>query len=126
MSRLKWSEIRAGLRRECSVPEPGEAKRFWIDFRARARLGPGPEAVGSAPLRPWVWRWRWALATVAVVGLLVFPLTRRVGSEQTREAGSEIEAIEVFVPYSALMIMQDQESGASVVWLADLEPGKDT
>jgi hypothetical protein len=59
------------------------------------------------------------------VAFAVFVTLSRPGDgTQTPQLASAVEEIEVFVPYSTMMIMQD-DSGASMVWLADVEIGKD-
>jgi len=126
MPHLKWKDIRRALQRETRVPEFPKEEAFWADFRAHASLGPGPTAGDVASHVPTAWRWGWALAATLAVTLLLFPLVKPEKEEHLVMANSAIEEIEVFIPYSSIIIMQDAKSGVSIVWLADLETGKDT
>ena len=49
------------------------------------------------------------------------PTTRGLAEELY----SGVEEIEVFVPYSSVMIMKDAKSGGSLVWLAGLDGERD-
>jgi len=132
MGRLTWHDIRQQLRQQDSVPPPPPATEFWTRFRARARqrLRPEPTPVRQRA-RPWAHplpRLAWAAALLILTGLAVLLLQRdpTPGSGPLvavagRANASAIEEIEVFVPYSSMMIMQDAETGSAIVWLADLD-----
>lgn len=135
MRRLAWQEIRKALRRQDTPPPPTAPEVFWTQFRARAAQVRRPQPA-AAPARqrfraPPLMKVAWAAATLTLAGLAVLSLRREPmpGSPTTNEhpshalapIASAIEEIEVFVPYSSVMIMQDAESGSAIVWLADLE-----
>lgn len=125
MSRVKWHDVRKVLQQEFHTPATRSEGDFWSDFRVRAELGPGPEgkAVASPGVIPR--RFGWVLAVCIVLAVVVTSLMihkRTSGPGEMTALRSEVEEIEIFVPYTSVMIVQDAESGGSVVWLADLNP----
>ncbi len=130
MSGMKWQDMQSALRTACKAPEPRPAAEFWAEFNRRVAAMPAealPATAASLPLSfPWARPLRWAAAAL-VAALLTLPVLLRQGAQAPArnhdQANSELEEIEVFVPYSTMMIMQDRESGGTVVWLADLNKG---
>ncbi len=121
----KWNDIQKALREGVPPPPVRDETEFWSDFRARAELGPGPDAEATVARAGLPWRLGWTLAVSAVVCIVAVSVFRtRTPSPHalTTTTRSEVEDIEVFVPYTSMMIMQDVSSGGSVVWLADLDP----
>ena len=126
MGKLKWNRIRAELKAHCAPPGPKPRESFWASFRAQAQLVNRDDHAAAArpPLafrRPLAWA---AAAAVGVAFAVFVTLSQNGGNAQPPQLASAIEEIEVFVPYSTMMIMQD-DSGASMVWLADVQIGKD-
>jgi len=124
MSREKWQNVQDAIRQQYRAPVTRDKQEFWSDFRARAELGPGPQAETPASSGVLVRRLSWALAACLATALLITALAYRTqtGAGQAYAQRSQIEEVQVFVPCASVMIMQDAESGGSVVWLADLEP----
>lgn len=126
MNKPTWQQIQEGLKSEYKAPDNRDASEFWTDFRARASLVNQTEESASAP-QPLQWhRPMWAIATAAII-MVIFVFSPALRNNDPSQPAtllaehSEVQEIEVFVPYSSMMIMQDAESGTSVVWLTDVE-----
>lgn len=120
---MKWQRIQEALRREHAVPPAPPAERFWATFRARVAVD-GASAVRPAlrfsPRRHLSWAAAALVAlTLAVVSLL--PPAGRPVASTPRLSG--VQEVDVFVPYSSMMIIEDDERGGSILWLAGLDMG---
>ncbi len=128
MGKLKWNVIQRALVASDTVPEPPPAEEFWADFKARASLAGRAPALSAARSPSVAWaRFAWTTAAVAVVSaLLLVPLLRKpdvVSIAAVPVGTSTVEEIEVYVPYSSVMILEDEETGGTIVWLDDLDAG---
>lgn len=123
MSRYRWNEIRNRMKAEYAPPTPREAGEFWSNFRIRATAMQAPESSRTKRPQPIWGRPMWALAAALLVVGLFLSLPRSGGPATANGPvpRSEVKEIEVFVPYSSMMIMQDAKSGTSVVWLSDVK-----
>lgn len=120
MGRLNWRQIVDELRRAESVPDPVEPDRFWPDFEARASLvtRESPEARGLGTAGLWL---GWAAAGLACLAVFVGIIMRTPAAPPaTAAAFSEVQEIDVLVSYSTMMIMQDSDSGSTLVWVGGM------
>lgn len=135
-----WQQIEACLT-AMPAPEPGPPEAFWERFKARAAMVPqdGAESPSAkpAPLLGFVGLQRLAAlaATLMVAGALTVVILR--GGSVARGAGSasevvgrglvgqnQVQSVEVMAPNSGVMIMGDEQSSGTVVWIAGLQlPG---
>ena len=97
-------------------------EEFWSDFNARARLcmqETGQES-NVMPLVP-----RWAIA--GVTAMLMFAVITMKFAGQAEGGGySTIEHLEVTAPHSAVLVMNDEDSQSTILWVVDMdnEPGE--
>ena len=122
MRRLKWQHVRDALVARNPAPAPLSAAEFWQEFRLRATRIPvaAPARVARRP-RAVVLRLAWAAVLVCLLLGVLF--RGRLGAPPRGLARSElstVEEIDVLVPYSSMIIVQDEESGGTLVLLADL------
>lgn len=120
---MKWSNIRSEMRHHLGPPPPKGAADFWADFEARARLVAGPDGAETLPgAQPVMWgRWVAVAASLAVVGVLLWPRTPLPSPHASLPAAvrlSNVDSVDVFVDHGSLMIIQDQKNGGTLVWLA--------
>ena len=123
MAKLKWHSVRDVMRQRHVAPAPAPAQEFWADFRRRAgpQLRAQVASERSVPVLPWRLSWvaAAALAMVLAAALALGPLGRR--SVAAGGLGSSVAQVDVFVPYSTMMILQDQKTGGALVWVTDLD-----
>ncbi len=126
----------AASAQESMANKPMDADEFWSKFRARASLT-HQESVDAdveesrVPVSPFV-RWRWLVPAMAAVLIAFFGVWRQpdapvVADGSGPEAESdglsteqlcEVREVEVFVDYTSVMIMQDDENGGTILLLA--------
>ena len=99
------------------------AEEFWTDFKARARLHvqdrPDPRPESSPFLK-------WGLATACAAALVMLVVLRGLPGLSGR--GSHIKSLEVVASHSAVLIMEDQPTDSTILWIVDmsLENGDST
>ena len=133
MAKLEWSQIQRELKQQASGPESPPADEFWTDFRSRLSAESREDVVSA----PFLWfapktAWAMAAAFAFMLGLtaLLLPTapsssSNTVASAAVNQQVSEVEEIDVFVTYSSVMIMQDEQNGSTLVWVGDMESGGD-
>lgn len=114
MSRRAWRNIEEVLRHD-SVPPARDAGAFWEDFRARARLRNRHEPAPRVALQPA----RWALASACAL-ILVAAVFVTLKGGAPRDVGT-IRSLDVVASHSAVLIMQDEPSDATILWVVDME-----
>lgn len=110
-------DIRDALAARAARPAPRPADEFWPDFRARARLTP-QDLPDAGPARPAI---VWA-APLACAALLLVAVGLHIFSTPPPPAGEAIKSYEVVASHTAVIIMQDEETECTVMWVADMEP----
>ncbi|MBN1672753.1 MAG: hypothetical protein JXR37_17045 [Kiritimatiellae bacterium] len=119
MKRRSWREIKAGLKSQRLPGRMSEPVSFWADFRARARLRvqETPLPAGAAPRAL-----RWALAAAGVLilaGWLGFQWLPSASAEHAPL--NEIKSLEVLASHSAVLIMNDEPSQSTILWVVDMQ-----
>ena len=94
-----------------------ESHEFWSDFRARARY----RVQEQAP--QWSWfpvmpRWALALASMALLLSIVGVVSLRGPSMAVT---NQINSLEVVASHGGVLIMEDESSHGTIVWIMDLE-----
>ena len=118
-----WREIADGMRR-CSGParsSPGEGA-FWSDFRARARLRVQEEPEARVATPALALRWAAAATCALLVAASAVWIPQRLAAGRTG-GGGVVRSLEVVAPHSAVMIMQDEASRGTIVWVVDMQSG---
>lgn len=103
------------------VPPVRTDDDFWTEFKARAahvpqdgwRLVPAPHFVVQTWLRAAA-----AVVILAVSGFLSITLMDR--SENTGKV-SNVQAVDVFMEYSSIVILEDSDHGGTFVWITEDE-----
>ena len=112
---MKTHELRDAIQR-MDAPAIRGHEDFWSDFRARARLHPQHEPAPQSAL-PRMAPWLLAACTAALVAVFVFvPPGRQTGPT------SEILAVDVLARHSGVMIMNEDDSQGTILWICDMEP----
>lgn len=95
-----------------------DARTFWGDFRARARLRPQEETVpvGARPVPAL----RWAVAAACVLVMAAWVVVHH-GPTAVSRPGASIKSLEVVASHSAVLIMSDEPSEATILWVVDME-----
>ena len=120
MKNESWQDIEAALRAAGDDVPVRDADEFWHDFKARlkdddVRNEPAPAPVLMFPT--WMKAVACAGIIVAAVALLSPPETPTV-----TDAGlSEVKALDVAAAHSAVMIMTDEASQGTIVWVHGME-----
>jgi len=123
MSKRSWKEIEETLRDDRPRAGMRPAEEFWTDFKARARLHvqdrPGPRSESPPFLK-------WGLATACAAALVMLVVLRGLPGLPGR--GSHIKSLEVVASHSAVLIMEDQPTDSTILWIVDmsLENGDST
>lgn len=108
---------------------PRPADEFWRDFEARAegaqRLGvndsPPVEARRIAPAKLAAWLSGPAIAVAAMLVAMFGMQSAAIASPdaiQSYEMGEDVE-------YGGVMILNDEESQATILWIVDMEDQED-
>lgn len=117
MKKTPWKDIRRELGNLHPKPGPREASAFWTDFKARARLHPQHE-----PAR-WSRAWpvpRWAMAAACALILVCWVGVHLSTPVQAAEL-STINSLEVVASHGGVLIMDDEESQSTILWIVDMD-----
>ena len=99
-------------------PAPRQPDAFWPDFKARVDLYPQQARVPDRPSPAMRWAWASACAILLlVVGIL--PLRRVLTADRS---GTTIESYAVGVAHSAVLILNDESSDSTILWVVDMAP----
>ena len=113
----KWADIDKALSEQRIDRRMADSDGFWEDFRAHAKLRSQESAV-SAPSGTYAWRWGLASAcavlVVMVAGLRILP---GIGEETT----GTIKSIDVTAAHSAVMILDDENSESTILWIVEMD-----
>ena len=113
----KWNTVKEVLTTRDGPADGTERETFWSEFQARASLMNQDDAVPARP-RPPLWGWVTAAACMLlVVGGLSYSW---IASPAPL---SSIDSVEVIASHGALLIMEDQESQSTMLWVVDMQPG---
>ena len=102
------------------IPEPTavcdrSGDEFWEDFRAHARMV--PQLTDPEPGRAVAWRWAWVAACAIVIAAVAgLPATR-----DREELGGVVRSIEVVAKYESILILSDELSDSTIVWIVDMQ-----
>ena len=123
MSKRSWKEIEATLQADRPPAGMRPADAFWSDFKARARLC---NQDSPAPARRSPSLMRWGLATACAAALAVLVVLQ--GLPGAPAGGSHIKSLEVVASHSAVLIMEDEPTESTILWIVDmsLENGDST
>jgi len=114
-----WNDLSRELRATPQATSHRPADDFWTDFKARARLH--PQSVPEAVTRPTPYA-RWSLAAATALVLVAATLTTLLRSPtMPAEKGDTVRSVRVDVAHKGVMIMEDQPSRATIVWVVDMD-----
>ncbi len=113
-----WQDTKQALQKRAVTP-PTPGGDFWDDFKARARLHPQLDAE-SAPATP-AFHFRWAWAAACALLLVVAGGVPVVMQSQAAPKLSTVQTYEVGAEHSGVLIMDDEESEATILWVVDME-----
>ena len=114
---VTWNAVKRTLTHADGGQTQREPDAFWSDFRARVRLVNQEERDTG---RHWTPIWSWATAaacSLLIVGGLSYSWITTPGSL------SRIDSVEVIASHGALLIMEDEESQSTIVWVVDMQTG---
>ena len=121
MNKSTWNKIEAELKK-CNVgPDLREKESFWKEFKTRSSAIEQEKTI-RPPIMPLFNTSAWikAAAFVAVAAILsVFIVTQR--AKEQIFVKNTVKNIEVFASYSAMIILEDDRSDSTIIWLADLD-----
>ena len=120
MNRLSTDQIREQFARRRVDPAP-DAEAFWSDFRARAGLMHQEQPAATPvflPLRGW------AIATACAVLLAVCGGLFLFQNGEGRESEDQM-TLDVEVAHSAVLMIKDEASQSTIVWIVDMQSGND-
>ncbi len=118
MNRLSGKQIAKSMSNDQVHRRMRSADDFWSDFRARARLRPQEDAQPAAG-RALSWGWRWGLASGFAAVLVCLAFLRGIPQAQTSPAAC-INSLEVVASHSAVVIMGDEPSESTILWIVDM------
>jgi hypothetical protein len=117
MKKLPWKDIKEELANQRGGPPMRKAGDFWSDFKARVRLHPRLQPEPARAFPPVA---RWALATacatIVVSWLFLAGVPGRAAPEKSR-----INSVEVVASHSAVLIMEDEPSDSTILWVVDMD-----
>ncbi len=114
--RESWRVVRAALAERRPAGTPQAAADFWRDFHGRLpRQSPVAVPACRAP-RPHVWQW----STAGVCAALTL-MAGYLGLTHATTAGNMVQSYQVHVPHTAVMLMTDRVSEATILWVAGME-----
>jgi hypothetical protein len=112
-----WGQIKESLAAQRPVADKIPASEFWDDFNARAALR-NQDAIEPAR-KPMVFSLAAATACASVI-VAVTLFTYGIG-RRSFEGGNSITAFDVLVPHSAVIIVNDDPSVGTILWVVDME-----
>ena len=125
MKQPHWNETRAALRTLAPPPPEQADEAFWREFRARA-LPQERDASEPQPAGWWSWvplRYAGGFAVVAAIALwATFLLRGPLAPGAAGEPLNAVHSLHVAASHSAVMILQDESSASTIVWIAEPEP----
>jgi hypothetical protein len=122
---MKWNEIEDGLRELSVAEQMPDTATFQAEAKAKARniSQDSRESAGTPSLIP---SWVFAAACALIVGGIVMFQFRPQAPDPQPGAllaqNTEITSLHVPVEHSAVIITNDSDSQATIVWIAGLEP----
>lgn len=100
------------------APAPPASGEFWHEFRKRADVRKEESIKESR--RSFVLFRLAAAASVVLAGSLFFQDENKPPAKPVeKEAG--VESVEVFEPNTSVMILEDADTGAKIVWVTGME-----
>lgn len=115
MRSFSWKRIVEQMRADDSASRVPDSETFWTDFKARARMHP-QETVERAPVPRAI-----GLAVVAACGLV---MVAGVFLHQRPAGGGEdgvIKSVEVVASHAAVVIMKDEPTHSTILWVVDMD-----
>jgi hypothetical protein len=110
-----WKEIEKSLNDRQARPQTRDADSFWPDFKARARMR--TQDSPSRARAPLIWRWSVATACATLIAAFVgFQFLDRPLVEKE----SPVKSLDVLAAHSAVFMISDEPTDATVVWVADM------
>ena len=122
---MNWKEIEEGLRELSVGDQMPDAATFQAEAKAKARniVQDGAGAIAPPSLIPgWVFA---AAAALILGGLIMFQMQTNTPAQPSGPLlaqNTEITSLHVPVEHSAVIITNDSDSQATIVWIAGLEP----
>ncbi|MFC1453436.1 hypothetical protein ACFLSJ_08855 [Verrucomicrobiota bacterium] len=116
-----WKQIRTALRDSRADAAMSDASDFWPEFRARAGLRSRDTVVVPVHSRAPA-RWAVAAACVVLVAALTF---FTVDLRASAAPLSSIKSLEVIASHSAVLIMNDEPSDSTILWIVGMELGEE-
>ncbi len=117
---VKWADIAGELARSGPRTAPADARRFWSEFEARRTLYPQrPPAPAHARRRhaPWVW----TLGSLGATALGLLAAWLLLLQPAPVQADSGIHSYEIGPDHGSVMILQDETSHATILWIDQLD-----
>ena len=119
MEKLRWSKIESELKKSTPITSMRDKESFWQEFNSRVvdidqevSREPPPKILRMTSLLMKV------AACVAIASSVLFfsiPKDREIAVVQNK-----IKNLEVFTSYSAMIILNDDQSEGTIVWITDL------
>ncbi|MBL7115378.1 MAG: hypothetical protein ISS35_06395 [Kiritimatiellae bacterium] len=104
---------------QASSPQSNrESDEFWSDFRAHARYRVQEESLPSLSWFPIIPRRVLAMASMALLLSIVGVVSLRGPS---MDVSNQINSLEVVASHGGVLIMEDESSHGTIVWIMDLE-----
>ena len=113
-----WNKIERELKREALVTSARDARAFWTDFDARARLRRQESTVPVKLPMIYGWSLATACATLLLVTTGVFMMRGR-----GETGGSTINSFDIGVNYRAAVVTQGGDRQAAMLWVMDMDAG---
>ena len=121
---MRWFKVKQMLRDRRETPAAPAKDAFWTDFRARARMT-SQEAPGTSHPSPILWIPEWTTAAVCVLLLVVAGWYVAVPRSGDDVPPNKVHSLRISVPYTALLMMYDPSSKATIVWVDDMQVDDD-
>jgi hypothetical protein len=111
---LNGLSVQEAIRAE-AVSEPLTVNEFWGDFRARAQIHPQYVRTPT-PIMHHLLRW----GAVAASCMLLMT-GAGIWRYSTPTVLSRIESFDVSVPHDAVMLLDDDESNSTLLWIVGMD-----
>ena len=117
MDRFPWNKIEQELEEYTAVTGTRDEESFWREFKNRAvDVGQNTSTDVAPGLRLVTWL-KVAACIALASSILVLTLSKDNDVPVVR---NKIKNLEVFASYSAMIILDDDKSEGTIVWLTDL------